>query len=203
MYDDWYFDDQLQHFGRLLAADSAAPGTPGADKRAATAKIFRFDPTDPGLAGQHGAQGRRRPSAAHGPPRSVSATAWLSWPLLVLGLTTLVCGGVLLVWSLVGARPDLWPLGLPLALGGQMTLVVRLVLQLHGLRHDHRTATARLESVDDALDELRSANILTTASQNAPGGGNFYAHLAGGAGPALLLADLKGQLDLLAARMRE
>jgi hypothetical protein len=32
---------------------------------------------------------------------------------------------------------------------------------------------------------------------------SFYAHMAGGASPQLLLADLKGQLDLLAVRMSE
>ena len=34
-------------------------------------------------------------------------------------------------------------------------------------------------------------------------GGAFYSHLAGGAGPELLLSDLKSQLDLLAVKIMQ
>jgi hypothetical protein len=47
---------------------------------------------------------------------------------------------------------------------------------------------------------VRHATTLLTTTKNASAQ-SFYAHMAEGASPQLLLADLKGQLDLLAQQM--
>src|SRR5205814_4004143 len=62
-------------------------------------------------------------------PRSNTA----AWTIVSLSLAVFACGAVLLAWSLLGQREDLWPVGLPLALIGQAGLIVGLVLQIDGL----------------------------------------------------------------------
>ena len=53
----------------------------------------------------------------------------LAWITTFLGTMALVCGGALLVWSQVVHRPELWPIGQPIALGGAFVLVLGLALQ--------------------------------------------------------------------------
>jgi len=113
---------------------------------------------------------------------------------------TLVCGGILLGWSLATDRSELWTTGLPVAIGGQIALLVGLLLQLERLWHDSRRAADRLEAVDQQLHDLKTTTTLLGTSHASPGGA-FYAHLADGAGSQLLLSDLKGQLDLLALKI--
>ena len=110
------------------------------------------------------------------------------------------CGAVLLGWSLVAQRDDLWPIGMPLALIGQAGLILGLVLQLDGLWRTSRSTNAALSQLDGELASVRQATTLLSTS-HASGGQAFYVHLAEGANPQLLLADVKGQLDLLTQQM--
>jgi hypothetical protein len=137
--------------------------------------------------------GQRTPSRGH---------PILTWLMLSLGVMALVFGSVLLGWSTWTNRPDLWTLGLPFALGGQAALVIGLVLQLDNLWQSNHAATETMTELDGQLMELRRAtsqlsNTHSAASQS------FYFHLAEGCSPHLLLADLKGQLDLLALRIAD
>jgi hypothetical protein len=61
---------------------------------------------------------------------------------------------------------------------------------------------AKLDQVDSQLDELRTVTRLLGSAHHSPAGA-FYSHLADGAGPGLLLTDLKSQLDLLAMKLAE
>jgi hypothetical protein len=122
--------------------------------------------------------------------------------LLSVGLMAFIFGGVLLTWSFVADRADLWRLGMPFALGGQAGLILGLVFQLEGLWRSNRTSDKTLTELDEKISELRHATALLTTSQSASAQ-SFYLHLAEGASPHLLLADVKGQLDLLAMRMAE
>jgi hypothetical protein len=107
---------------------------------------------------------------------------------------------VLLGWSFAADRADLWPLGLPLALIGQAGLIVGLVLQLDGLWHSNRLTADSLTALDGELSRVRHATTLLTTTKNSSAQ-SFYAHMAEGASPQLLLADLKGQMDLLAQQL--
>jgi hypothetical protein len=124
-----------------------------------------------------------------------------AWSLLSLGLATFACGAVLLGWSFATDREDLWPLGMPLALAGQAALIVGLVLQLDGLWQTSRKTERTLSALDDEISKVRHATTLLSTSHSGPSQ-SFYLHMAEGAPPQLLLADLKGQLDLLAQQMR-
>ena len=119
-----------------------------------------------------------------------------------LGLMSFVCGGVLLAWSFIGHRNDLWGLGMPITLVGQFGLLLGLVLQLDHLWQASRHTADTLNAVDDRLSEINHATTLLRTTHSSPAQ-SFYAHYAEGAHPHLLLADLKGQLDLLSAKMSQ
>jgi hypothetical protein len=88
---------------------------------------------------------------------------------------------------------------LPVALGGQIALLIGLLVKLDRLWHDNRRAAAKLDVVDEQLHELKTTTALLGTGQGSPTA--FYSHLAGGANPQLLLTDLKSQLDLLAMKI--
>ena len=83
---------------------------------------------------------------------------------------------------------------------GQAGFVIGLVLQLERLWHNSRATSSSLTQLDRQLSELRHATTMLSSTHSTPAQ-SFYVHMAEGASPHLLLADLKGQLDLLAQRM--
>lgn len=115
---------------------------------------------------------------------------------------TFAFGAVLLVWSFWMDRADLWQLGMPFTLAGQAALVIGLALQLDGLWRSNQSTAETLGELDNQLDELRRATTLLSTSHSGPSQ-SFYSHMASGAGPHLLLADLKSQLDLLAIKLAD
>ena len=143
----------------------------------------------------------RAKASSRRPPRSRSL-AYFSWTTLSLGVMACVFGGVLLTWSFLTGRAELWSLGLPFAIGGQVALVLGLVLQLDGLWQSNHEAAESLSNLDEQLIELRRATSQISTSHSGPGQ-SFYFHLAEGCSPHMLLADLKGQLDLLALRIAD
>jgi hypothetical protein len=126
--------------------------------------------------------------------------SFMTWTILSLGLMTFAFGAALLGWSFWMERADLWRLGMPFTLAGQAALVIGLVLQLDGLWRSNQAAAESLDELDEQLDELRRATTLLSTSHSGPAQ-SFYSHMVSGAGPHLLLADLKSQLDLLAIKL--
>jgi hypothetical protein len=120
----------------------------------------------------------------------------------MLGVMAFACGGVLVGWSFVAARGDLWMYGLPCVLAGQAMLILGLVMQLEGLWQNNRETRETLSDLDRDLAELRHATSMLSTSHSAAGQ-SFYAHMAEGASPHLLLADVKGQLDVIALRLAQ
>jgi hypothetical protein len=103
-------------------------------------------------------------------------------------------------WSFVADRADLAKLGMPLTLLGQTGWLIAIVLQVDGLWQHQRDAAEMLTDLDGRLRDLQHTASLLGASHSTAAQ-SFYAHLAEGANPTLLLADLKGQLDLLALQL--
>jgi hypothetical protein len=190
--DDWKLADDVRH---LTAASTMA--VPLGRVPLATSPAAR-DPN---------------PAATAKPPEQVvvtsadpavraSRSSLFAWLFLSFGLMAFLCGGVLLVWSVAAARSELWDLGMPITVVGQAALLLGLILQLERIWQGNRYTVDKLEHVDKQLDDLRqTASMLgmthTSASQA------FYSHLTQGASPHILLADLKGQLDLLAVKMSD
>jgi hypothetical protein len=190
-YDDWELDEQLQHIGRMLHAGKATKHEPA-----------RFDPPQAGpraghVHARHRAGKQRKTARARG-----SASTVFTWFVLTLGTTSFACGAILLGWSLATERQELWSVGVPVALAGQIALLIGLVLQIDRLWHDNRKAAAKIDNVDQQIHDLKTTTLLLSAGQG-PASATFYSHLAGGAGPQLLLTDLKSQLDLLALKIAQ
>lgn len=189
--DDWDFDEDLRETQRLV--ETLGVSSP-------SQVSTRFD--DP-----H--QGRERRSSARAPRerrsfagRSGTQSSLFAWTMLSIGLMAFVFGGVLLGWSFAMERAELWRLGMPFAMGGQAALIIGLVFQLDSLSKNNRAANETLEDLDSQMDELRHTTSLLSTTHSSPSQ-SFYLHMADGASPKLLLADLKGQLDLLASRMSD
>jgi len=200
-YDGWEIDEQLRHVRWILGSGPV----PKEKLEELSQPTFRLD-------GGHGlpAPQLKRAGRSSGKSELVAAApkkhapgsrvlAALAWTTLWLGTTGAVCGLALIGWSMHTGRQDLWAIGTPIILAGQIVLILGLVLELDRIWRDSRWAAARLETVDEQLHDLKTATTLLGATQGPSSA--FYAHWAGGAGPEILLGDLKGQLDLLAVKL--
>jgi hypothetical protein len=192
--EDWALEAELRGVQRLLSSLKSRPGggSQSVALHASHRKPGKWHTTEVEATPAEDV----RPHIIATQPRGNMA----AWLILSLGLAVFACGGVLLGWSILGQRDDLWPVGMPLALIGQAALIVGLILQLDGLSHSTRKTTEALSELDGELKNVRQATTLLSSS-HAGGAQSFYLHLAEGASPQLLLADLKGQMDLLAQQM--
>jgi hypothetical protein len=198
-YDSWRLDEELQHIRRMLRAGDATVGAPAATT---PRQAVRIDPPQATLPARHVATSQRPARRRKKVVRRGSASSLLAWFVFTLGLASSACGGILLGWSLATGRQELWTIGMPVALVGQIALLAGLVLQIDRLWHDNRAAASKLDDVDEQIHELKTTTMLLGTNQT-PASATFYSHLAGGASPQLLLTDLKSQLDLLAIKMSE
>lgn len=203
-FDDWDLDPDLRSFRNARAArkvgrPSHVP-SPGSAYR---------------LEAAHPASGSWQPAALPAgmapmqpytppaeKPKAAKLASWLAWSVMSLGLMGFTCGGVLLGWSFMSSRPDLWNLGMPVTIGGQIALLVGLILQLERIWQNNRYAVDKLDEVDGRLADMKHSQSLLSVNHGSAAQA-FYAHMAEGAAPSLLLADLKGQLDLLAVKLSE
>lgn len=201
--DDWQLDEDLQaaeHLSNRYQASPAATDEPAprSDVGAAAEAL---------LAAAHvqAHSGHRTPdlfrSHQNAAPRQPQRT-WVAWTFLSIGLMTFVCGAVLSGLSFMAGQAELWNIGLPMVLSGQAALLLGLVFQLEGLWQNNRETCETLGELDDQIADLRQATTLLHSTHGAAAQ-SFYAHMAQGASPHLLLADLKGQLDMLAVKMAQ
>ncbi|TWT31965.1 hypothetical protein [Blastopirellula retiformator] len=150
----------------------------------------------------------REPAApqAPAPPRPARKklrgprTSIFSWLATSLGSIMLVCGLVLLGWAMFEPRPILSLVGQPLTAVGIAAMLVGVVFQLDSVMQTNRRLHRQLHEVKEELEDQKATTRLAGSSHSSPGQ-NFYLHMAEGASPHVLLADVKGQLDLLATQM--
>jgi hypothetical protein len=202
---DWELSDELHNVQWLLRSGQVvtqsgqmsphAQPSPHGERSPSHAS-----PTHPRIdrLAAHAATPTRSGSANSGGNRTRGKTSLPGWAALLSGLTALACGVVLLGWSYVDARPELWDVGLPIALSGQAVLLVGLVLHLQSIWIRHQETSGQLEMLDGEIQQL---HVLRRTAQEREHSESFYSHLADGAAPQVLLADLKGQLDRIVARL--
>jgi hypothetical protein len=199
--DDWEMQQRLQHIDRILNRNHDRSGRPQPEHEGAFA---RLDPPHELPSSGHlpAAAERTAPLPAKkqsaGPGDALLAVA--VWLALSLGITALMCGGILLGWSVLGGRTELWSIGMPIAVVGQIALVLGLILQLDRIWHNHLSTAEKLTDVGRQIHDLKAATAMLGTTHCSPASA-FYAHYSGGANPQMLLADLKGQLDLLAVKL--
>lgn len=139
--DTWELEQRLKRIKRLTAvAEAAAP------RDGMLLAGWRIDPAEPAraLADSGSRFGNESRSVAE-----PAGGAWLSffaWSALAAGVSAFTCGSVLSVWSFVAGRDDLWSIGLPTLIAGQLILVIGLALQLQAVWHSQAMSAASLES---------------------------------------------------------
>ncbi len=122
------------------------------------------------------------------------------WLVLAMGLGVFVCGAALVAMSLVSNRPQLWQLGLPMVLGGQVAVLAAVVSQLDWVWNSNRATFVALHAMDEQLRKIREQWAQIQQLQEEPA---FYRHLAQGASPEVLLSDLKDQIDVLSEHISQ
>jgi hypothetical protein len=162
LYDDWELDEQLRHIQRVVHGHRRREPA-GA---AAQEEFARIDA--PHIQTSYG-------SPCRAPHVSISEDggtllSTIGWVALSAGMMVFVCGAVLLVWSLFTGRQNLWQLGMPITVAGQVTLLIGLVLQLDRLWSVNRDTAARLHQVDDRLWRLQSSGDANGAESPTPAG---------------------------------
>ncbi|HEV3137806.1 MAG TPA: hypothetical protein VGZ26_07870 [Pirellulales bacterium] len=189
-FDEWEIDQSVRHLqarvGNSKRADRVSART---EPTVELPSDWRIHGSHPDVDGPH--KHKSRVGGSSSP---------LAWFVLSLGLMAFACGSALVIWSCVEQRPELWSFGLPVAVAGQVGLLLGLILQLERIWQSSRYAVRKLEQVDSQLHHLeRTATMLNVTHSSAAQA--FYAHMADEANPQMLLADLKGQIDLLAISM--
>jgi hypothetical protein len=157
-FDTWELDEQLRHVERLLSGSCFnLPPSAASDER-------RFDAPS--------AVSARNEPAGRSPPgprlrRRKPLIAFMAWTFLAGGLAIFTCGAVLTGWSIVGARGDLWTIGLPTALTGLLGLLIGVALQLDLVWHGQRVLTADLALLERQLGELAQRSSPSRAVPSA------------------------------------
>lgn len=204
--DDWELDDELRQVQRLINLSKAhspsdiASAYTGHASELSLGLFANGSRTRPLSSSAVSEQPTRHLTDHSQSSQRSSLFSTIAWLVMSVGLMGFVCGAVLLGWSYFGGQEQLWHLGLPIALVGQVALLFGFILQLDRVRQDNSRAAAKLETVDERIIDLRHATTLLGTTRGSASQA-FYAHMAEGASPHILLADLKGQLDLLATRM--
>jgi hypothetical protein len=125
---------------------------------------------------------------------------FIAWLVVLTGTLALAAGIGLIAWSLANEQMLHWNLAMGLALGGQGTLILGLVLVVTRLWRSSRFAAGNLQDVHARLGQLQHTADALTAMRSG-GAPAFYADLVRGASPQMLLTNLKGQVDQLATRI--
>jgi hypothetical protein len=125
---------------------------------------------------------------------------FVAWLVTFVGFTALASGLGMIAWSIAHGGSEYWDHAFALTLGGQGTLIFGLVLVVSRLWRNSRYASGKLQEVHTELGQLqRTAEALSAIRSG--GSPAFYGELVRGASPQMLLTNLKGQLDQLAARL--
>ena len=198
VFDNWETDEQLRHIERVL--QSVKTGSRSIDP--VPPEPARRDVPHAGPPTWHMSQAEKhhRPKAKHTIAAVLSGL--LIWSIFLVGVVGFLGGVALLGWSMRSGRQDLWNVGLPATLIGQLALLTGLALQIQRLCRHNRAAVAKLDNVDEQLHQLKTSTTFWSAS-HGPASSLFYSHLANGAGSQLLLSDLKSQIDLLAMKIAQ
>ena len=98
---------------------------------------------------------------------------------------------------MLSGRDELWNVGLPIALGGQVALLVGLVMQLDRVFHASRDTSAQLHRVEGQIQQL---NTVVAGAERQLSGNTLAVHGAEDPAAERLLGDLRGRLDLLSPK---
>jgi hypothetical protein len=192
---EWELDQQLHDVRQLLEARTGNYEQPANRRSALYADVDSTLKNQKQSVREQDSKTRRidiPESKAKVDRQDPSLFAWL---VFSFGLMSLTCGAVLIVWSLVTGRHELWRVGLPIALVGQAVILVGIVLLLDRMWRENRTADQRISKVDRQLEQLHDTPSAFDPSPVSLR--RFDTSDSNSASPHVIVADIKGQLDRL------
>lgn len=201
---DWQTEQRFRHLARTLRN---ATGTSRIVHRAGATSYRRFDPpqdlpadTEPISVHSSVSSPNRAAANRYLPSRRSTGGQVLAWLIVLCGFLAFCCGAAVISWAIVDEIPLYWDIGTAMALVGQGLLIAGLVLVLSRLWRSSCYANHKLHEIHWQLGEVQrtAQTIVGLRNGNAPA---FYAELARGASPQMLLASLRGQLEQLSARV--
>lgn len=139
-------------------------------------------------------------AAAVPPGERTRKKSWLLSLLLIAGVATFSLGLGLLAWSSAFQLPQLWQQGMTLTIGAEGLLIISLAWMAVRLWKNGRQVNRQLHGVDRQLAEIEQLTGTLAGSQQSSSQ-HYYHHFSQVASPHLLVANLQGQVDQLAARM--
>jgi hypothetical protein len=97
-------------------------------------------------------------------PSAEARSGFLAWLFLAGGLMAFACGAVMLGWSVVEGRDDLWSLGIPLALGGQGAIIFGLLGLVEAAGQRQKAITTALEEHRQRLTMMQNLALVSPTS---------------------------------------
>ena len=176
-FDTWEFDEQLRQIQRAL---DAATLDDDAVNQLYKQELPRFELPHPMPSAWHVPATPQKQEETK-PARQGLLVSIVAWMALCCGTASFVCGSALLVWSFSTGRAELWTFGLPAALVGQVAILIGLLLQLDRLWRENRSATAKLQNVDQQLLDLKN-DTQRLATSHQPAASVIRSHLFDDAG---------------------
>jgi len=120
-YDGLTVEENLRELGRILTADDEVEDP----AFISTQQWVRLDRSHAEPAGWRSTSKEDRSNHESGSDSHVEAViSKVPWAVLSLGVAAFVCGGVLMSWSIVAQRQELWSTGIPVLLAGQIGFLV-------------------------------------------------------------------------------
>lgn len=120
--DTWDLEEQLRHVSRLLAGQKPAEACPSQT---------RLDQGQIAARGWHRAKSHRAEAGRRTTPGWGERLVGLVGSFSVwMGVSALTCGGILLTTAYLASRAELQTVGLPIAIGGALALVLGVMIQL-------------------------------------------------------------------------
>ncbi len=190
-FEDWQLDQNVRSLEARLGTHRRRDSGPHFTPPASREPVYRFDTAHTRVPEPLGY--RRRMRLDRPARRSGLVAPVAIW----LGLVALATGGGLFGWSAITDEFALSRIGVPIAMAGAALFLVGLVLMLERIWRNSRFAVQKLRQLDGQIRQLEQTTTMMGVAHGSPSQA-FYSHMADGANPQLLLADLKGQIDMLA-----
>ncbi|MGB6042891.1 MAG: hypothetical protein WBF93_07000 [Pirellulales bacterium] len=192
---EWELDQQLHDVRQLLEARTGNYEQPANRRSALYADVDSALKNQKQSVREQDSKTRRIDTPESKAKIDRQDPSLFAWLVFSFGLMSLTCGAVLVVWSLVTGRHELWRVGLPIALVGQAVILVGIVLLLDRMWRENRAADQRISKVDRQLEELHdTASVFDPSPVSLR---RFDASDSNSASPHVIVADIKDQLDRL------
>jgi len=197
VFDQDELRQQLQRIGRKLGPTRKEPLFPPAE---ASRIDWTHRPTalpelsDTDLAAMSYQSSRESSRSAKKPG------TWLVSLLLICGLAGITGGVGLLAWSATTRFAPAWQWGMTTTIASQGILIAGLVWMASRLWRNSRRVNSQLQGIDRQLGKIQYQTSFGS-DRRATSSGAYYDHFARGASSQMLLANLRGQLEQLSARI--